>query len=106
MNVENLYKKLVAIDPDLPQLVVVLLDRCSIPVCQCRQEITCFSDFVLLMEKKEIRTQEALARMINATVSNPNVKLCEQGYHACIRDLAQESGYERARLSIPVMPVE
>lgn len=39
MNIEQCYQKFTDIDPELPHLMNVLLERCKRQVCECKQDM-------------------------------------------------------------------
>lgn len=79
MNIEQCYQKFTDIDPELPHLMNVLLERCKRQVCECKQDMKTVEQFFEHIAASEDKSVAALKESLNTLLHNPNIQLAKQG---------------------------
>ena len=79
MKIQRFYDRLVAIDPDLPYLLVNIFQQCKGENCECKQDVDSIASFMEHIQDLRQSSQKALDDSMQSVINNPNIQLLKTG---------------------------
>lgn len=93
MKIQRFYDRLVAIDPDLPYLLVNMFRQCKGENCECKQDVDSIASFMAHIQDLQQSSQKALDDSMQSVINNPNIQLLKTG---CANGTVTETNFKES----------